>query len=122
MPTRYTHFSLNSIGILHKMKTRSNVHMCPKCFYLLQAYGYPCSSLIDLALGHYVRNIPLTFTENSHELFQKPLAFLEKKGFLLSTEISNNSIQILPNLSKSCHLSPNSTNDSEDNERRFCWC
>lgn len=106
-----------------KMKTRSNVDICPSCFYRLQTYGYPCSSMMDLALGHYVQNRPLIFTEISDEkLLQIPLQYLEKKGFLVSTEISNVHIQILPNMFKSSQSSSNPPNDGEGNERRFCWC
>lgn len=109
--------------MLHKMKTRSNVDICPTCFYRLQTYGYPCSSMMDLALGHYVQNRPLIFTETADEkLLQIPLQYLEKKGFLISTEISEFRIQILPNMLKNGQSSPNSPNDSGPQERRFCWC
>ena len=79
--------------------------------------------MMDLALGHYVQNRPLIFTETSDEkLLQIPLQYLEAKGYLVSTEISDVHIQILPNMLKSSQSSPNPPNDSESNERRFCWC
>jgi len=105
-------------------KTSINAHICPSCQFKINTYGYPCSSLFELAMSHYERRIPLTInSENFYDrLFRQPLEYMEKKGYLISTEIDAVNIQILPNLSKPCHLLPNSPNDSGDQERRFCWC
>lgn len=79
--------------------------------------------MMDLVLGHYVQNRPLIFTETSDEkLLQIPLQYLEKKAFLISTEISEFRIQILPNMLKSRQSSSNPPNHREGNERCFCWC
>ncbi len=106
------------------MKTRSNVHICPTCQFRINTYGYPCSSLLELAIDHYMQNIPLTINDELFydRVFKIPLQYLEKKGFLVSTEISDIHIQILPNMLKSNQSAPNPPNDGEGNERRFCWC
>ncbi len=106
------------------MKTRSDCHICPTCSFRISTYGFPCQMMIDLAIGHYMENKPLKFNDGElHDrLFKIPLQYLEKKGFLVSTEIDDIHIQVLPNLLKSSQSSPNPPNDSGDIERRFCWC
>lgn len=97
------------------MKVHTDDLYCPICFFRFTTYGFPCSLLMDLVLGHYMEQKPLTFNDSElHDrLFKIPLEFLEKKGFLISTEFNAERIQVIPNLSK-CII--------DEHRSRFCWC
>lgn len=97
------------------MKTTRSIHICPVCQFRINTYGYPCSSLLELSIDYHSRNIPLTINENLiyDRLFKVPLQYMEAKGFLVSTEISDTHVQILPNLRKGRH---------DDEKGYLCWC
>lgn len=97
------------------MKTRHNPCLCPNCEDKIVSYGYPCIILMDLVTAYFLKSVSLTFNDrdNHDRQFKLPLEFLEKKGFLVSTEVDESDIQILPNFSK-C--------DFDRHKSRFCWC
>lgn len=97
------------------MEIRLDAHICSTCANSISLYGYPCRNLIDLACSYYLNQKTLTFTDReiNDPLFKTPLQFLERKGFLISTEIGENQIQIIPR---------NSKNSYEYGDMRFCWC
>jgi len=97
------------------MKIHSQSHVCPLCLDRIIKLGYPCSSLMEICVDLYSKSIPFTYQDDdqNERIFKIPLDFLEKKGFVISTEIEANWIQIIPNLSKSHH---------SNFERGLCWC
>lgn len=90
-------------------------YLCDECYYKIATYGYPCVLLMDLALAYYLSQEKLLISDKDiHDrIYKTPLIFLESKGFLISTEIDDQKLQILPNLSKCSH-------DRQKNW--FCWC
>ena len=97
------------------MKIKVKPSFCKHCEYKISLYGYPCVLLMDLACGYYMESKKLTFSEVLHDdkIFKSPLHFLEKKGYLISTEKNYNMVQIIPNVSN-CLVFPDSCT--------FCWC
>jgi hypothetical protein len=97
------------------MKIKLKPSFCKHCEFKISTYGYPCKLLMDLACGHYLESKKLTFSDVSYDdkIIKTPLSFLEKKGFLISTEVSENMVQIIPTTSK-CLVFPDSW--------QFCWC
>jgi hypothetical protein len=97
------------------MDIKIGPYICQHCAFKIDVYGFPCLVLMDLICAYYLNNIPFTFnSENDYEIiFKQPNKFLEKKGFLVSTEINDKDIQVLPNMRK-CHL--------DRHTGRFCWC
>ncbi len=89
------------------MKINSNVSFCRVCSEKISILGYPCSSLMELVLDLYFQSIPFTFHDGNENdrIFKIPLEFLETKGFILSTEVEDEWIQVIPKLSG-----------------RLCWC
>ncbi len=92
------------------MKIRSKIPLCRKCSKKISTLGYPCNSLMELILELYMQKIPFTFHDGNKNdrIFKTPLQFLEKKGYIISTEIAEKWVQVIPNLSK-C-------------KKGFCWC
>jgi hypothetical protein len=91
------------------------MHFCEICRAKISNYGYPCNALMDLVCSHYLQNKTLTinYREIHDRLLKIPLEYMEKKGFIISTEISKDSLQILPNIPKK---------DLESPQNGFCWC
>jgi len=96
------------------MKIRQNPYICPICYFKISLYGCPCAWLVDLVSTYYFHDAAFIFSEieSLDPCFKKPLEFLEKKGFLISSDIQQNSIQVMPNLSK-CYV-------NQENQT-LCW-
>ena len=93
------------------MKIYSKSPVCSACSNKIASLGHPCSSLMELAIDLYLESIPFTYKDGdeNERIFKIPLDYLEQKGFVLSTEIGEGWVQIVPNLSK-CR------------NKRMCWC
>jgi hypothetical protein len=70
---------------------------------------------MDLTCANYINNEKLIISDvDVHEkLFKIPLQYLEEKGFVVSTEIDDIHIQILPNMRKGF---------LDRYRSLFCWC
>lgn len=97
------------------MEIRQNACICPDCEFRISTYGHPCSRLINLVVNAYFNETSfiLTHRESDDFAFKLPLQFLERNGFVVSTDTQNNSIQILPNLFKCRH---------DRYSGVLCWC
>ena len=88
--------------------------ICDDCANRLDEYGFICCDLVDTICGHTFHGFaPLYHDVASHYAFKKPIAFLETKGYLLTTDIFDDFIAVLP------------TNFSVEiyaEEEIFCWC
>ncbi len=89
--------------------------ICENCSQTISEYGYPCIELINMVCAYHRYCKQLTYDENYEpdSAIIQPLLFLESKGYLVSTDIENDKIEILPNFSR-CKF------DEETN--KFCWC
>jgi len=97
------------------MKLKQNPHICSDCYDKISSLGFPCTILVDLAVGYFLQQKFYILTEQHVDdyMYKQPLLYLERKGYLVSTENDDNSIQIIPNLSK-C---------SQDYTTGYlCWC
>ena len=89
--------------------------MCDDCTYKFITLGSPCVALINLTCSYYRYCKLLTYDEHyaPDVAIAGPLNFMEKKGFVISSEIDTHRVAILPNF-KTCVY------DEERN--KFCWC
>ncbi len=97
------------------MKIKVTPCFCKLCEFRISTYGYPCVLLIDMACGYYLESKKLIFSDvaSDDKIFKTPLSYLERKGYLISTETNNGMVQIIPNMSN-CTM--------EAYTLRFCWC
>ncbi len=94
--------------------TRLHPYICNSCYHNIQIYGYPCVLITELIWAYFLEHKKFTYKdENVDNDFKIPIAFLEKKRILISTEIENDFIQVLPNLS---------TCTFKNDQYKFCWC
>ena len=94
----------------------SNSLICQHCAKTIAFYGYPCTALINLVCNYYRHSKILDYDENYAKdvlALKQPAMFLESKEYIISTEISETKLALLPNFSK-CSF------DEENNI--FCWC
>lgn len=97
------------------MEIRQNACICPDCDFRISTYGQPCSRLMELVANAYLNETSFILTQRESDDFayKLPLQFMERNGFVVSTDGHNNCIQILPNLLKCSH----------DRQRSvLCWC
>lgn len=78
---------------------------CEKCTNTLLNHGYICYDITRQVFENNFNSIPCIYNEDEKKGIQEILRFLEKKNFLVSTEISHNEIAFKPTRCKS-----------------FCWC
>ena len=90
--------------------------ICPHCAYTIASYGYPCTTLIILVCAYYRNSQIFEYDEKQVKDvldFKQTAAFLESKKYIVSAEVSDTKVALLPNFSK-CKF------DEENNI--FCWC
>ncbi len=90
-------------------------HVCPHCVDRIKKYGSPCYFLLESALEAYLEDQILVFDEDDfNDIFNKsPSAFLERKGYILTTEIDKSLIAVTPSAEPWNY---------ENGEFGFCWC
>ncbi len=86
-------------------------HLCHACYIRIGAYGYPCLELLATACSYY-RNCNVLTIEDTDDA-TIPLAYLESKEFLISTETDSSILGIKPNMVK-CIL--------HEETGTFCFC
>ena len=97
------------------MKLKPNPYICSNCYEKIALLGWPCAFIMDFVSVHYIHQTPFIFSqsESNDPSFKLPLEYMEKKGYVISTESDDNSIQIIPNMSKCLHDATSKT---------LCWC
>jgi hypothetical protein len=70
---------------------------------------------MELILDLYFESIPFTYHDGNENdrIFKVPLEFLESKGFILSTEVEYEWIQVIPKFNK---------NNINNHSKALCWC
>ncbi len=82
--------------------------ICSTCAFRIDNFGFPASCMVKDACHNFIQS-------REYYLLDSPygtLSYLENKGYLISTEINQDLVSVIPNL-KTGKL-------KESNE--FCWC
>jgi len=96
------------------MKNLTHPYLCNICFLRVNEYGFPCQLVLEMVIAFLLEDKKFIFRDNHEDIYYKaPIAFLEGKGILVSTEIDKGFIQVLPNVS---------TCTFKSDQHKFCWC
>ncbi len=92
--------------------------ICSDCNERLGSFGMSCQILCEKSCLYCVEGIPFLIDENnpsSHfdSLFRNALMFLERKGYLVSTEEDEDLVLVRPNFKSALW---------DDDFECFCWC
>ena len=90
--------------------------LCDRCAEKIESYGYPCTALMNLVCAYNRYCQLLDYDENDDKdllILKQPATFLESKGYIVTSEISESKVALLPNFY-------NCVFDEENN--KFCWC
>jgi hypothetical protein len=97
-------------------KELSVIQICECCHDIVSNYSYECCALLEIAcdaysLGKFFAVLDVrSFSDENKSLF-KALRFLERKGYLISTEMSEKILVVVPNVTKALF-----------HEDVICWC
>lgn len=93
---------------------RLSVNICPKCKQRLDSYGQPAAKLVDTVCYYYLEGVPIFIDSDDESAWKSMgpvLAFLENKGYLLSSECTHSMLSLEPG---DC--------DFDGDAESFCWC
>src|SRR5690349_15748767 len=96
--------------------TSSHSMICAECVHTVNMFGLPCILMLYDICNHYLLSESLNYSENYvTELYQlkSTIMFLEKKGYVLTTEIDQHRIGVFPNTT---------TGRWDCLNQYFCWC
>lgn len=90
--------------------------ICDDCYSRIEKYGHPCTSIMIIVVNNYFYGQPTILSKDEldeFDEFKQPLQYLEQKGLVLSSEISQDAIAIVPNVGYAL---------IRKDEPQICWC
>jgi|SRR5712671_1835029 len=87
--------------------------ICEICTARIHSYGFICLDLMDRICSSSLNLNVCYYDEKSLKHTGQVIRFLELKGLLVTRDIQEGKITVMPNLSR-CHF------NGED--ETFCWC
>src|SRR5690606_32507972 len=92
----------------------NEISMCEECETRFYDYGFICLPVMQVITEKYFSDMSVIYDDFFHDRgFLSSVKFLERKGFLVSTEIEN----------RACVVKLNKSTFSFNNElNTVCWC
>lgn len=75
-------------------------HLCPECAKRVISIGFHAYTLLERACDHYFEGQSLIYKSNEErkDALESILHYMESKGYLLSCEVDDKFIAIIPNI------------------------
>lgn len=78
------------------MKNEVKIKFCPTCYAYLSSFGERNLSFYESVCSHYAANFKILARQGPKGSGESMIEFLEKKGYISTTEISSSDLLVKP--------------------------